>query len=172
MQIRRASFPAEALQPPCPFAHEDQPCLQRHGHYERYAQPEGLGKTRIERFLCKFTGKTISVLPDTFLPYRSINVPDVQEHFERLTSSTQELTSPAQSTAIREHSTRAWKRFSKTDRITSLTNFFGQRLPRTASPQALWKAMRHVAGNLSQILLELANQGKSLLADYRCLTPS
>tara|TARA_R110002073_G_C9316427_1_gene568014 strand:- start:321 stop:839 length:519 start_codon:yes stop_codon:yes gene_type:complete len=169
MQIRRASFPAEALQPPCPFAHEDQPCLHSHGHYERYAQPEGSGKTRIVRFLCKFTGKTISVLPDALLPYRSINVPDVQEHFDQLTSSNQEQASPEQSEAVRDYLDRTWKRFSRTDRATSLTDFFGQRLPQTAPPRALWKAMRHAAGNLSQILLELAAQGKSLLGDYRCL---
>ena len=66
MQIRRASFPVDTVQPPCPFDHEDQRCLHRHGHYERYAQPEGSRKTRIQRFLCKFTGKTVSVLPDVF----------------------------------------------------------------------------------------------------------
>lgn len=172
MQIRRSSFPVEAPHPPCPFDHEDQPCLHRHGHYERYAQPEGSGKTRIQRFLCKFTGKTVSVLPDTLLPYRSINVPDVQEHFDQLAASTPKQASPAQSETVRDHLDRTWKRFSATDRATSLTDFFGQRLPRTASPQALWNAMRHAAGNLSQILLELASQGKSLLGDYRCLTPS
>jgi hypothetical protein len=32
--------------------------------------------------------------------------------------------------------------------------------------------MRHAAGNLSHILLELATQGKSLLGDYRCLKPN
>ena len=172
MQIRRTSFTVEALQPPCPFAHEDQPCLHRHGHYTRYAQPEGSGKTRIQRFLCKFTGKTVSVLPDALLPYRSINVPDVQEYFDRLASSTHVQAPSPQSETIRDYLDRVWKRFSATDRATSLTDFFGQRLPRTASPQALWSAMRHAAGNLSQILLELASQGKSLLGDYRCLTPT
>lgn len=172
MQIRRASFPVDTVQPPCPFDHEDQRCLHRHGHYERYAQPEGSRKTRIQRFLCKFTGKTVSVLPDALLPYRSINVPHVQQHFDRLTSSTQEQAPPGQSSAVREHSVRTWERFSEKNRTTSLTDFFGQRLPRAASPQALWQAMRHAAGNLSQILLELAAQGKSLLGDYRCLTPN
>lgn len=172
MQIRRSSFPFEASEPPCPFDHESKPCLQRHGHDERYAQPEGSRKTRIQRFLCKFTGKTVSVLPDALLPYRSINVPDLQEHFDRLTASTQEQAPPAQSEAVRDYLARASKRFSRTDRATSLADFFGQRLPRTTSPHALWKAMRHAAGNLSQILLELAVQGKSLLGDYRCLTPN
>ena len=165
MQIRRASFPIYAPHPPCPFEHEDSPCLQRHGHYERNTHPEGSGRTRIQRFFCKFTGKTLSVLPDTFLPYRSINVPDVQEHFDRA----QDHQSPVQSKVIRGCLNRAVKRFARADRATRLTDFFGQRLPRTSSPQALWKAMRHAAGNLSHILLELATQGKSLLGDYRCL---
>ena len=171
MQIRRTSFPVDAPQPPCPFDHEDLPCLHRHGYYERYAQPEGSRKTRIQRFLCKFTGKTVSVLPEALLPYRSINVPDVQEHFDRLVS-TQDQAPLTQSEVFRDYLSRVWKRFSKTDRVSSLTDFFGQRLPRIASPQALWKAMRLAAGNLSRILLELAAQGKSLLGDYRCLTPN
>ena len=121
MQIRRASFPTETSLPPCPFDHEKQQCLHRHGHYKRYAQPTGPRKTPIPRFLCKFTGKTVSVLPETFLPYRSINVPDVQEHFDQLTS-TQEQIPPAQNTTDREHAVRAWERFSEKDRTTRLPN--------------------------------------------------
>lgn len=168
MQIRRASFPSDSPRPPCPFDHEDQPCLQKHGHYERYSQPEGSSKTRIPRFLCKFAGKTVSVLADTFLPYRSIKVPVVQEHFDQLFNIAQAVP-PAHSGPDQSALTRTWKRFCETDRATSLADFFGQRLPRTLSPRTLWKAIRHTAGDLSQILLELATAGKSLLGDYRCL---
>lgn len=171
MQIRRPSFPADSPLPPCPFDHEDRPCLQKHGHYKRYSQPDGSSKTRIPRLLCKFTGKTVSVLPDQFLPYRSVNVPAVQEHFDQLSGTTQDA-APAQSEVRLGCLIRAWKRFSHTDRVIRLTDFFGQRLPRVNSPQALWNAMRNAAGQLSQILLELAEQGKSLLGDYRCLKPN
>ena len=170
MQIRRASFPSDSPQPPCPFDHEDQPCLQKHGHYQRYSRPESRHKTCIPRYLCKLTGKTISVLADTFLPYRSINVPTVQEHFDHLASMAQEIP-PAHSPPLQRCLTRTWIRFCETDRAASLADFFGQRLPRTHSPRALWKAIRHTAGNLSQILLELATAGKSLLGDYQCLKP-
>jgi hypothetical protein len=168
MQIRRASFPADSPRPPCPFDHEDQPCFQTLGHYERYSQPDGSGKTRIPRLLCKFTGKTVSILPDEFLPYRSVNVPVVQAHFDQLTDTTPDI-APAPSEVQLGCLTRAWKRFTDTDRVASLTDFFGQRLPRANSSHALWKAMRNAAGQLGQILLDLAEQGKSLLGDYRCL---
>lgn len=170
MQIRRGSFPADSPWPPCPFDHDDQPCLQSHGHYERYSQPEGSGKTRIRRLLCKFTGKTLSILPDDCLPYRSVNVPVVQAHFDQLSHTAQDV-APTQSEVQLACLTRAWKRFTDADRSASLTNFFGQRLPRANSPHALWNAMRNAAGHLGQILLELAQQGKSLFGDYRCLKP-
>ena len=171
MQIRRASFPTNSSQPPCPFEHEDLPCLHKHGHYERYSQPDGSGESRIPRFLCKFTGRTVSILPDQFLPYRPVNLPVVQAHFDQLAEATQDP-DPESCLIQRGCLIRAWKRFTSTERKLSLTDFFGQRLPRTSSPQALWKAMRQAAGNLSHILLELASQGKSLLGDYRCLKPN
>lgn len=86
MQVRRSSFLPEASFPRCPFDHEKRPCLQRHGFYERFSQAEGAAKTRIPRFLCVLTGRTLSVLPDDFLPFRAIGVPAVQRHFEALTS--------------------------------------------------------------------------------------
>ena len=170
MQIRRASFPTNSSQPPCPFEHEDLPCLHQHGHYTRFSQPEGSGESRIPRFLCKFTGKTVSILPDQFLPYRPINLPVVQAHFDQLADATQDP-DPEPCRVKRGCLIRAWKRFTSTERKLSLIDFFGQRLPRTNSPQDLWNAMRHAAGHLSQILLELAVHGKSLLGDYQCLKP-
>jgi hypothetical protein len=176
MQIRRAFFPANSTQPLCPFDHVKAPCLQKHGHYKRYSQPDGDEKTLIPRFLCKFTGKTISILPDQFLPYRAVNLPVVEAHFDQLADSTEAVDStqdiaPAPCQIEQGCLIRAWKRFSSAERVASLTGFFGQRLPRLDSPEALWKAIRQTAGDLSQILLELATQGKSLLGDSRCLKP-
>ncbi len=180
MQIRHASFPAGAL-PPCPFDHEPEAggCLQNHGHYKRYAQPEGTNTIRIARLRCKFTGKTISILPDGMLPYRAISVRAVEEHFDTLSGigpapegENDAPDVPARSERVQACLSRSWRRLSSTPRVASLTNFFGQRLPRTESATALWKAIRATAGRLGQILLELARQGKSLLGDYQCLTPS
>src|SRR5690606_35752845 len=118
MQIRRASFPANLSQPQCPFDHEKRPCLQKHGYYERYSQLDGCGKTRIQRFLCKFTGKTLSILPDQFLPYRLVNVALVQAHFDQIADSTSD-DDPAECEVQRGCLRRAWKRFASTGRMIS-----------------------------------------------------
>ncbi len=183
MQIRHGSIPAHSL-PSCPFEHARGAgrCLQRHGYYERYAHPESARTVRILRLLCKFTGKTLSILPDGMLPYRAIGVRALQDHFDVLSGlagpgparkdEMDALDGPAQSETLRAGLRRAWLRFGCARRAASLTNFFGQRLARSASPAALWKAIRDTAGELAQILLELAREGKSLLGDYQCLTPS
>ncbi len=177
MQIRHASFPAGSL-PPCPFDHEPEVggCLQNHGHYKRYAHPEGATTIRIPRLLCKLTGKTISILPDGMLPYRAISAGAVEDHFDRLSSTGSPQTNgpdrAAHSETVHACLRRSWRRFSSARRVASLTDFFGQRLPRMESAAALWKAIRDTAGELGQILLELARQGRSLLGDYQCLTPS
>lgn len=182
MQIRHGSIPAGSL-PPCPFGHELAVggCLQRHGHYERYAHPESSKTVRIQRLLCKFTGKTLSVVPDGMLPYRAIGVRAIQAHFDTLSGNGPPRKEdkqkdaapdgPAQSETVRACLRRSWLRFSSVRRAASLTDFFGQRLPRTESPAALWKAIRDTAGELGRILLELAREGKSLLGDYQCLRP-
>lgn len=174
MQIRQASIPADSL-PPCPHCHGEQSCLQKHGCYERYTHPDSADTTRIPRFLCKFTNKTVSVLPDGFLPYRSLPVPDVQAHFDQLADISQPDTqqeTPPPSQTIKKGLERAWNRFTDADRIASIKAHFGQQLPLTDSPRLLWRTLRQSVGTLSHLLLELATQGKSLLGDYQCLKPS
>ena len=82
MQIRQNTFESRHFQ--CPFDHEEKgKCLLKHGTYERYVHPHGNAKVAISRHLCKFTGKTLSVLPDNMLPYWPLPVSDLDEHFER-----------------------------------------------------------------------------------------
>lgn len=181
MQIRRSSFPPDVDLPPCPFDHEKKPCLHRHGYYERYSQPEGSAKTPIARFFCTLTGRTLSVLLDTFFPYRPIEVDAVEAHFDQLSETEKPRTedariddeaqdnAPAPSERRRDSLLRAWLRFCSSSRIESLKAFFGQRLPLTNSVRELWSAMRQTGGSLRQILLDLAEEGRSLFGDYQCL---
>jgi hypothetical protein len=182
MQIRRSSFPSDAEVPPCPFDHEEGPCLYPHGFYKRYSHQKGTAKTRIFRFFCKLIGRTVSVLPDSFFPYRQIGVKAVETHFDRLSETEMpqsedaqsedaeaQDTAPASSEENKAALTRAWLQFCLSSRIESLKDFFGQRLPLTNSIRELWSAIRQTGGSLKQILLELASKGKSLLGDYRCL---
>ncbi len=164
MQIRQSTFESGHFR--CPFDHEEAgPCLLRHGAYQRYASSRGTDKISIPRLLCKFTGMTLSILPDTMLPYWSLPVPELDEHFQ------QQSTAPAESAATCEQAQRAWKRFASAERMQSLRQFFGQRLPLANSPTVIWRAIKHTGGSLKQILRELAEAGKSLLGDYRCLSP-
>ena len=165
MQIRLSIFESGHFR--CPFGHEEgEPCLIKHGSYQRYASSRGIDKVSIPRLLCKFTGKTLSILPDVMLPYWSLPVPELDEHFQQLSTASAE--SPA---ATCEQAQRAWKRFARFERLQSLRLFFGQRLPMANSPTEIWQAIKHTGGSLTQILRELAEAGKSLLGDYQCLSP-
>jgi len=172
MQLRRSSFPPEDGLPHCVFGHEGVPCLHRHGWYNRYAAPEGDSKIKIFRFLCKFTGRTISVLDDHLLPYRSVHVSCVEEDFDRRADASVVPAAPPESgrsEVVQGCLERAWRRFSDQSRHLSLVGFFGQRIALTSTAGELWQAIRQAAGRLPDILLHLASQGKSLLGDYRCL---
>ena len=174
MQLRRSSFPPEDALPRCAFGHEEVPCLHRHGWYERYASCNGDSKIKILRFLCKFTGKTISVLADHLLPYRSIHVSCVEEDFDRRANPSGAPDAPDEpehNALVQGCLKRAWRRFSDQSRHLSLAGFFGQRIALTSTAGELWQAIRQAAGKLPDILLQLASQGKSLLGDYRCLSP-
>ncbi len=173
MQIRQSS--CTSAPPQCPFNHEEQTsCLHRHGHYERFADTHSGLRVRIQRFYCRFTGRTVSILPDKMLPYRALAVRSIQEHFDQQCHDPNEHTgnpSIPKSSVERGCLRRAWHRFSN-HRRQSLTDFFGQRLPLTNTAQELWQAIRHTAGELADILVELAREGKSLFGDYCCLNPN
>jgi hypothetical protein len=175
MQLRRSSFPSEDALPCCPFGHEEVPCLHRHGNYERYSGPEGDLKIKIFRFLCKFAGKTVSVLDDDLLPYRSVPVSCVEGDFDQradpCAAAAESGRSEVRSEVVQGCLERAWRRFSDESRRLSLAGFFGQRIVLTSTAGELWQAIRQTAGKLPDILLQLASRGKSLLGDYRCLRP-
>jgi hypothetical protein len=170
MQIRRSSYPDTDTLPPCAFQHEDLPCLHRHGFYSRFAGPKGGQLIKIFRFLCKFTGKTVSVLPDHLFPYRSVHVACVEEDFDLRSEPSCPTSNSEQCELVQSCLRRAWHRFAGQSRRQSLTEFFGQRMPLTNTAEDLWKAIRDTAGKLTEILLELASQSKSLFGDYRCLS--
>lgn len=121
------------------------------------------------RFLCKFTGRTISLLPDHLLPYRAVHVCEVQEDFDRRSGLPSKPAQPKQDTILKGCLRRAWQRFRTSERQQALTTFYGQRIPLSNSPQALWQAIRQTSASLEGLLLDLAREGKSLLGDYRCL---
>jgi hypothetical protein len=52
-------------------------------NYERYADPEGTLKEKIQRYRSRLCGLTISVLPPHRLPYRSIRSEWLQEDFDQ-----------------------------------------------------------------------------------------
>ncbi len=173
MQLRRSSFPAEDSFPPCAFGHKEVPCLHRHGWYQRYADCEGDRTVKVFRFLCKFTGRTISVLADHLLPYRSVHVSLVEEDFDRRADPSRAPGPPGEpkhSELVHGCLERAWRRFSDQSRLLSLSGFFGQRIALASTAGELWQAIRQTAGKLPDILLQLGSQGKSLLGDHRCLS--
>jgi hypothetical protein len=170
MQIRQSTFASSQFK--CPFhgQNQDSDCLHRHGFYKRYANVHADTKVAIYRFLCKFTGKTLSILPDDMLPYWPLPVPELDDHFQRRsTAGDEDSEEPARTS--NELPERAWVRFCSATRLQSLAQYFGQRLPLGQSPKALWQSIKRTGGTLQEILCELAQAGRSLLGDYQCLRP-
>ena len=170
MQLRHSFCQSKKFRSSCVFGHPEKGrCLHRHGSYERYRHPHGNDKIKIRRFLCKFTGRTISILPDDVLPYRPLPVPVLEAGFDQ---GSEERREPSHPSAVVEGCLRrAWQRFASTSRRHSLTAFFGQRLALTDNAPDLWQALRKAVGSLKAMLEELAYDGRSLLGDYRCLRP-
>ena len=170
MQIRQSTFDSNQFR--CPFDHEETGnCLLKHGTYDRYISVHGPTTVAIPRFLCKFTGKTLSILPDAMLPYWPLPVSELDEHFQQRSAANEALPEQACKTTS-DLPERAWNRFCSPSRLQSLVDYFGQRLPLGRTPGALWQAIKRVGGTVSEILCELSQAGKSLLGDYQCLRPS
>lgn len=171
MQVRLSTFRSAQFR--CPFNHDGaEDCLLKHGNYMRYVDAHSNSMVAIPRRLCKFTGKTLSILPDEMLPYWQLPVPQLEDHFQRQCSAAEEQSEQPPKPTNTELPQRAWKRFCSAARLQSLTEYFGQRFPFGECPKGLWQAMMRTGGTLSDILCELAQAGKSLLGDYRCLRPS
>jgi hypothetical protein len=168
MQIRASSLTGD--RPTCRLNPDHK--VHRHGTYSRYpdchAQQEDQ-KEDVERFLCLPCGRTLSVLPDHFLPYRAVSVSLVQQHFDAQANPGQAKEPPA-TQKEKGCLKRAWARFKQ--RVAPLSATLGQMI-RPVKPTAaqLWNQLRR-QGNLAVILRQLAHPfNTSLLHDYQCLQP-
>ena len=165
MQVRRSSFKGD--RPPCPV--DPRHPVDCHGSYERNANCDDQSKTDIDRFLCRPCGRTISVLPERFLPYRAVSVPLVQKHFDAQANPGQ-AKAPAATENEKGCLKRAWARFQQ--RVAPLKAKLGQMIRSVKpGPAQLWNQLRRQS-NLAGILLQLAKPfNLSLLHDYLCLRP-
>ena len=165
MQIRVSSFKGD--RPSCSVDPNHR--VHFHGCYERYARCDGDEKQDIGRFLCVHCGRTISVLPDRFLPYRPVSTTLVEQYFDAQTHPDKSPQPPA-TEKERGCLMRAWVRFGL--RVIAIATVLGQMMQiRSRAPKPFWSALRR-QGNLSSILLQLARPfNTSLLGDYLCLRP-
>jgi len=164
MQIRMSSFKGD--RPPCPI--DPHHPVDHHGVYRRCANCDDNTKEAIDRFLCRRCGRTMSVLPEHFLPYRAVPVPLVEKHFDAR-ANPQQAKEPPATEKEKGCLKRAWARFKQ--RVAPLQAKLGQ-IVRAVKPSAaqLWNQLRRES-NLPAILLELAQPfNTSLLGDYLCLT--
>lgn len=165
MQIRSSSFSGD--RPACPV--DPHHPVHYHGTYQRYVNCHDQQQQAIERFLCRLCRRTISVLPDHFLPYRAVPVPLVERHFDAQTNPGEVEEPPATETE-KGCLKRAWARFEQ--RVAPLQAKLGQ-IVSAIKPSAaqLWNQLRRQS-NLRAILRQLAKPfNTSLLHDYLCLVP-
>ncbi len=162
MQIRKSSMKGDK-----PLCHIDAGHkVYYHCCYDRYADCSNKSlKVIILRFLCVRCHRTISVLPDDLLPYRSVPVKLVEKHFDARANGTPE---PAATENEKGCLKRAWARFK--GRVEPLIAVLGQIVEKVKpNATALWQQLRR-GSNLPQILYRLAEPFKtSLLGDYLCL---
>ncbi|NQU38998.1 MAG: hypothetical protein HQ523_03510 [Lentisphaerae bacterium] len=163
MQIRQSSIRGD--RPDCPV--DPRHRIHSNGSYKRHTKADGEKKEKVPRWLCTAGCCTISVLPDTCLPYRPVG----GDLFESWLDTEFMGRAPPQVTENEKGCLdRALKRFLQ--RIPSLTEVLGQMI-KVLSPTAtqLWGQLRKL-GKLTEILRFLAEKFKtSLLGDYRCLRP-
>lgn len=163
MQLRQSSVRGD--RPECPTSRHHR--VHSHGRYKRYRKADGSGKEPVPRWLCTVCGSTISVLPDTRLPYRSVGVVLIEAWLD---ASFRGRAPPTATEKEKGCLNRAMRRFLQ--RIPSLSEVLGQMLQiiRPTATQ-LWIGLRKL-GKLGEILRFLADDFKtSLLGDYRCLQP-
>jgi len=145
--------------------------VHRHDHYFRYADPEGSGLERIERYLCYVCGLTISVLPPHRLPYRAIRAERLQADFDcRAGIQTQGLDPPprvVEAGCLQ----RAWSSLSA--RVKTLKEAFGQLISSAVAEVAsLWASLRRAQDSVPKMLCFLSEHHRiSLLGNYLCLQP-
>ena len=164
IQIRENSFSGQ--RPECPKGCRQR--LHRHGAYSRFKGVDGTQFHWVQRFCCPSCRRTVSVLPECFLPYRSVPVDRLQAHLDRKAGIGSGLDPPP---SEREAGClkRAWSRFAL--RSGQLRQLCGQLLPATiTSVDHLWTEMRRAMGSLKRILQWLAaTRNTSFLGDYACV---
>jgi hypothetical protein len=142
-----------------------------HGHYSRYANPEGTQLEWIARYLCRPCGRTISVLPAYRLPYRAIRAERLQGDFDsRAGIQTQGLDPPprvVEAGCLQ----RAWSALSA--RVNTLQEAFGQLIEDSVTEAtSLWISLRRAMDSVPRMLCFLSEHHRiSLLGNYRCLQP-
>ena len=165
MQIRASTLTGD--RPRCPLNPNHK--VHAHGSYERYANCNDQEKEDIPVFLCVPCGRTISVLPDHFLPYRAVGVLLLEKHLDAQ-ANPGKTPEPVATEKERGCLKRAWARFKQ--RVAPLSATLGQMI-RPVKPTAaqLWNQLRRKR-NLATILLKLARPfNTSLLHDYLCVRP-
>ena len=118
-----------------------------HGHYPRYADPQGSNLERVQRYLCFICRLTFSVLLAHRLPYRPVRAERLQAYFDcRAGIQTQGLDPPprvAEAGCLQ----RAWS--ALTARVRTLKDAFGQQVCSKISEVAsLWASLRQVSNSV------------------------
>ena len=145
--------------------------VHRHGHYLRYADPEGSALERIERYFCPPCGLTFSVLPSHRLPYRPIRAERLQGDFDCRAGIQSQGLDPPPRVVEAGCLQRAWSSLSA--RVNILKEAFGQLLNGTSSEvTSLWKSLRKAQSSVPRMLCFLSEHHHiSLLGNYLCLPP-
>lgn len=143
------------------------PRLHIHGTYERHDTLNAKSDEMedIPRFICARCRTTYSILPDKFLPYRSLSVDTLEACFDAALKGAR---GPPITEIERGCVHRALRRLN--ERVAPLQAILGQMLKAIRpTAQQLWKGLREW-GNLKEILYRLARDFKtSLLGCYRCV---
>lgn len=142
-----------------------------HGHYQRYEDPEGTAKERVERFLCRPCGLTISVLAPHRLPYRAVRAERLQEDFDCRAGIQTNGLDPPPRVVEAGCLQRAWSALSA--RVNTLQEAFGQLIDKSVSEvTSLWASLRVSMDSVPRMLCFLSEHHRiSLLGNYRCLRP-
>jgi hypothetical protein len=146
--------------------------VHRHGCYERYADPEGALKERIQRYFCPPCGQTFSVLAPHRLPYRPVRADRLQASFDQRAEIQTQGLDPPPSVVEAGCLQRAWS--ALTARVATLKEAFGQLVSSSVSDEAsFWSNLRQSLDSVPKMLCFLSEHHRiSLLGNYRCLRPA
>jgi len=140
-----------------------------HGSYERFADPQGALKERIQRYFCYLCGLTFSVLEPHRLPYRAIRAERLQAEFDKRAGIQTKGLDPPPRVVEAGCLQRAWR--ALTARVATLQEAFGQLVSSTVSDGAsFWASLRQSFDSVSKMLCFLSEHHRiSLLGNYICL---